>query len=117
MPSQKPSPSLARGHPAWGKKARYVANDFFTVRTLVTPALSEDPLWQYGLVVKKKIGNAVLRNRIKRRLRAAFLSLEKHRRIASESLAHIVVVRKEEVASIPFTHLCDELKGVLKFYD
>ncbi len=118
-----PARSLCQGHPAWTKKARYLANDFFTARTIAlsennsskTTDLDIDLCLQYGIVVKKKLGNAVLRNRIKRRLRAAFRVLHQSKALAL-SQAYIVVVRSSKVAELPFCAVCHHLKGVLKIY-
>jgi ribonuclease P protein component len=117
--------ALCQGHPAWAKKARYLSNDFFAARTIsVLDKTSSLPkardfnpglCLQYGIVVKKKLGNAVLRNRIKRRLRAAFGVLHQSKSLAL-SPAYIVVVRSATVAELPFCAVCHHLKGVLKRY-
>ena len=116
---------LCQGHPAWAKKARHLSNDFFAARTITfspktlpkTRASDPELLLQYGIVVKKKLGSAVLRNRIKRRLRAAFVALDALNPSVSCYTAHIVVVRSAAVAELPFCGVCHHLKGVLKFYD
>ena len=70
----------------------------------------------HGIVVKKKLGCAVVRNRIKRRLRAAFHFLERARPVTAQSACYIVVVRQASVSNMPFLGLCDQLKSILKFY-
>ncbi len=119
----QPVRALCQGHPAWTKKARYLANDFFAARTIgvsgniLSKTTGFDPglCLQYGIVVKKKLGSAVLRNRIKRRLRAAFRVLHQSKTLAI-SPAYIVVVRSATVAELPFCAVCHHLKGVLKIY-
>lgn|GEM_PF-5391512 len=114
---------LCQGHPAWSKKSRYLANNFFAARTIgfsesiLSKTTDFDPglCVQYGIVVKKKLGSAVLRNRIKRRLRAAFMVLHQSKTLAL-STAYIVIVRSATVAELPFCAVCHHLKGVLKHY-
>ncbi len=116
--------ALCQGHPAWTKKTRYVANDFFVARTIMvsekisshTTGVDHELCLQYGIVVKKKLGSAVLRNRIKRRLRAAFRVLHQSKTLGF-SPAYIVIVRSAKVAELPFCAVCHHLKGVLKIYD
>jgi ribonuclease P protein component len=119
-----PARSLCQGHPAWTKKARYLSDHLFAARTVTVSVkisskktgFNPGSCLQYGIVVKKKLGGAVLRNRIKRRLRAAFRILHQSKVLAL-SPAYIVVVRSEEVAELPFSMVCHHLKGVLKIYD
>jgi len=121
----QPARALCQGHPAWAKKARYLANDFFVARTVTVPEqmsssskatdFNSGLCLQYGIVVKKKLGSAVLRNRIKRRLRAAFRVLHQSNVLAL-SPAYIVIVRSATVAELPFSGVCHHLKGVLKRY-
>jgi ribonuclease P protein component len=100
-----------------------LVNDFFIVRTVVDrsniigPSIDRLSSLSYGIVVKRKIGCAVLRNRIKRRLRAAFDMLNAARQPISGNVAYIVVVRQASVAELPFLDLCNHLKGLLKFYE
>ncbi len=63
-----------------------------------------------GYTATKKIGNAVARNRARRRLKeAARLSL------AGMQLngAELVLICRQETATLPFHHLCDSLKAAL----
>ena len=60
----------------------------------------------YGIVVKKKIGNAVMRNTIKRRVRAAVRDIAKHHGVHSAS--YIVIIKKRE--DYPFQMLYQCLK-------
>jgi len=113
----KPASALSRGHPAWAKKAKHLANEFFIVRTVITQNNPQEKSLRYGIVVKKKIGGAVVRNRIKRRLRAAFCFLEKNRQHTQDSVAYILVVKQTAVAHLPFDEMCCQLQSVLKFYD
>jgi ribonuclease P protein component len=111
------SSALGREHPAWSKKARSLANELFIVRSLIQdPPDVTASFIRYGIVVKKKLGGAVVRNRIKRRLRAAFQFLEQTRPSTAQKACYIVVVRQASVAHLPFSGICDHLKSILKFY-
>lgn len=64
-----------------------------------------------GFTVTKKVGNAVLRNRVRRRLREAVRGLDMG---VFEPGKDYVVVGRKETASIAFPTLCANLKTTLK---
>lgn len=114
--------SIPRGHPAWSTKSKSLVNEFFIVRTVADSLNAVQPMMhhrsiRYGIVVKKKIGMAVLRNRIKRRIRAAFAQLDPSRINISAEISYIVVVRQSLVAHLPFLDVCTHLIHALKFYE
>jgi ribonuclease P protein component len=63
-----------------------------------------------GYTVTKKIGNAVVRNRIKRRLRAAVAEL-----LPSEARAGMdyVLIGRHRALHMPYPSLLDELRSAL----
>lgn len=61
---------------------------------------------QCGLTVTRKVGNAVVRNRIRRRLRAALCELPAQSRAFD---ADVVIVARREAISAAFTCLVDDL--------
>jgi len=63
-----------------------------------------------GYTVTKKTGNSVVRNRIKRRLRAAVAAL--HREEIPE-LADFVLIGREAALTLPFQNLVSDLKSGL----
>ena len=76
---------------------------------LVVVASSEHPgPARYGLVVSKSSGNAVTRNRIKRRLRHCIRSLQLNP-------GHdYVIIASQQVADVPFTRLQGWLERAMK---
>lgn len=67
----------------------------------------EHQVWRLGVVVRKKIGHAVLRNRIKRRLRHAIQHVEPQ--TFTKAKICIIVVNSARVAHHPFSHVLEEL--------
>ncbi|MBY0264252.1 MAG: ribonuclease P protein component [Holosporales bacterium] len=72
-----------------------------------------------GFIITKKMGNAVVRNRIRRRLKAALQLLLKTPDFQRESLASwsFVMVARRGSVSRPFENLLQEMRdGFLFFY-
>lgn len=64
-----------------------------------------------GFTCSKKVGNAVARNRAKRRLRAAAQAiLTTHARPGWD---YVLIGRPGTTATRPFDQLCDDLRGAL----
>jgi len=65
-----------------------------------------------GFTCSKKVGNAVARNRAKRRLREiARLMLPKH---GKDGFDYVLIGRRETTAKRDFTDLCTDLERALK---
>jgi ribonuclease P protein component len=65
-----------------------------------------------GYTCSKKVGNAVARNRAKRRLRAAARAVvPAHGR---DGWDYVLIGRAGETASLPFDQLCDDLASALR---
>ncbi len=71
-----------------------------------------DPQTRIGFTASKKIGNAVLRNRAKRRLRA--LSREVLARHARPGWDYVLVARPEATVSRAYADLCSDLEQALR---
>ena len=66
------------------------------------PGTGDDGVVRYGLTVTRKVGNAVIRNRIRRRLRAAIRALaQRHEGPAMD----IVVLARGSLLTLPFSSI------------
>lgn len=68
---------------------------------------------RFGFTVTKKTGNAVARNRIRRRLKAA----ASHSRMAAREGVDYVLVGRRDALTVPFDTLCRDLERALKTID
>ncbi|MCW8307665.1 ribonuclease P protein component [Acidiphilium sp. PA] len=67
-----------------------------------------------GLTASRKIGNAVARNRARRRLRAAFrLELAARRAHGDVAGADVVLIARKDSATVDFTHLRADIGAIL----
>ena len=71
-----------------------------------------DDFCRFGLTVSKKIGNAVVRNKTKRRYRQAFLQLYKEH-FACNHFDYSIIAKKE-ISNCSFENIYDDLKFCLK---
>ncbi|HLD95890.1 MAG TPA: ribonuclease P protein component, partial [Alphaproteobacteria bacterium] len=68
----------------------------------------------FGLTVSKKVGNAVKRNKVKRRLRESIrLFLKK---APLESSTAYVIIAKNHARSASFVELCDQVDKALLYF-
>jgi len=70
--------------------------------------LEETAPSRLGLVVGRRIGNAVIRSRAKRRLRSAF----RESKPLSRGLEMVIVANSDEVTQMPFSDLRTRLEGL-----
>ena len=78
---------------------------------LVRPREDDDPTIRVGITVTKKIGNAVVRNRMKRRFRALFRETLPEHGIAGAD--HVLIGRSGGIER-DYASLAAELKRALK---
>lgn len=69
-----------------------------------------------GIVVSKKVGKAVVRNLVRRRLREALRALCRQQGLASADLgsADVVIIARPEAATASYHELKDNLRLALK---
>ncbi|MEP3225366.1 MAG: ribonuclease P protein component [Parasphingorhabdus sp.] len=95
--SARQSIAVIRNRPdflAANRGKRFVASSFVLLAYKRPPAHSVDPqMMRYGITVTKKIGNAVARNRMKRRFRALLMDILPQHGIAG--VDHILIGRKK----------------------
>lgn len=72
-----------------------------------------DPSFQVVFAVSRKLGDAHVRNRIKRRLREALFHLLKQKTV-KQSGFELAIIPKKEVADIEFSDLVADLQSALK---
>lgn len=70
------------------KKGRYYKNPCFVIYTY-NNSLNH---YRFGISVSKKIGNAVVRNKIKRQMRNI---IDKYKNYYSNELDYIIIIRKD----------------------
>ena len=68
----------------------------------------------YGLTVTKKLGNAIVRNRIKRRLRHMMMGMSPEFPDVFQG-AGLVLIGRPSAADMDFTELCAELRKCLNW--
>ncbi|WP_066399650.1 ribonuclease P protein component [Cytobacillus eiseniae] len=89
------------------KKGKSFANRQFVVYSLKKP---EQKHFRIGLSVSKKLGNAVMRNQIKRYIRQAFLEMENE---IQNEYDYIIIARKP-VTEMGLQEIKKSLTHVLK---
>ena len=82
---------------------------FHSANFVVISSANSECESRLGITVSGKVGNAVIRNRIKRRVREFF----RHRRAAFRSNLDIVVIARKSAACLPSKNLDDELEKIL----
>lgn len=90
---------------------RFACPDF-TLQAIARDTASDDadPPLRLGLTVTKREGNAVVRNRIRRRLREALRQLAREGRVPPSLRAHdLVIIARSSLAVMPYAQLCDSL--------
>jgi ribonuclease P protein component len=90
---------------AAGRKARTGA---FTLQ--MRPSMLSGPA-RFGLTVSRKTGTAVVRNRVRRRLRAALRSMGG---LAGNAGHDYVIIARREVLAMPFATLIEALAGAMR---
>jgi ribonuclease P protein component len=65
---------------------------------------------KFGCTVSQKVGNAVVRNRVKRYLREIYRT---HRPVLADD-AHVVIIARPGAARLTFTQSCDAVNTLFR---
>ena len=87
-------------------------NKNFILQEYCNPNMSEQRL-MFGFTATKRIGNAVKRNRAKRRMRALILSLLKEDNILFKEKYSYVLIAKQSILKACFFEMHNQLKQCL----
>lgn len=92
--------------------ARFAGSTFVLEAKPRTPAgPAADPGPRFGFTITKALGGAVVRNRIRRRLRAALLEVAP---VAAQDGMDYVVIARQPAATRPFEDLKKDLEHALQ---
>lgn len=73
---------------------------------------SGDDIMGIGFTITRKIGNAVIRNRVRRRLREAMRALSKDRLLPSGlSGYNVVIIAYRDLPNFPFSRIVSDLES------
>ena len=92
-----------------GQKAH---NKNFILQEHCNPNIS-DPRLMFGFTATKRIGNAVKRNRAKRRMRALISSLLKEDKILFKEKYSYILIAKQSILKASFYEMHSQLKECL----
>tara|TARA_Y100001968_G_scaffold332251_1_gene389687 strand:- start:2654 stop:3013 length:360 start_codon:yes stop_codon:yes gene_type:complete len=97
-----------------GNNAPYAAMPSVVVQSYVRTddVVETDESVMMGITCSKKVGNAVMRNRAKRRLREAGKIVLKE--IGEEKTNYIFIARKDTTVKVDFTDLCNDIEIGIK---
>ena len=101
-----------------GNNAPYAAMPSVVVQSYMRTdeVVETDESVMMGITCSKKVGNAVKRNRAKRRLREAGKIVLKE--IGKKKTNYIFIARKDTTIKVKFTDLCNDIEnGIKKKYD
>ncbi len=73
---------------------------------------SEEEILKIGIITSKKLGNAVTRNKIRRRIKASFIRLSFDRENFPKNL-EIVILPKKNIAEADFLKIKEDVKKFL----
>ena len=94
------------------KHGRKTHNKNFILQEYLNPNIPNQGL-TFGFTATKRIGNAVKRNRAKRRMRGLITSMLKEDNILFKEKYSYVLIAKQSILKAPFFEMLDQLKQCL----
>ena len=94
------------------KYGQKIHNQNFILQEYCNPSISNQGL-MFGFTATKRIGNAVKRNRAKRRMRALMLILLKEDNILFKEKYSYVLIAKQSILKASFSEMHNQLKQCL----
>ena len=94
------------------KHGQKIHNKNFILQEYCNPNISDQEL-MFGFTATKRIGNAVKRNRAKRRMRALISSLLKEDNILFKERYSYVLIAKQSILKASFFEMHNQLKQCL----
>jgi ribonuclease P protein component len=94
------------------KYGQKIHNKNFILQEYCNPNISKQGL-MFGFTATKRIGNAVKRNRAKRRMRALISLFLKENRLLFDETSSYIIVAKKSLIKASFLDLRDEMKECL----
>ena len=70
------------------KNGRFIKNNFFVIYNI----MKEESNINYGIAISNKVGKAVVRNKLKRQIRAI---IDSHRNLFKNNRNNIIMIRKD----------------------
>ncbi|MCI5582476.1 MAG: ribonuclease P protein component [Anaeroplasma sp.] len=89
------------------KEKKYVSNQYFSIYKKYTPKTSH---FRYAISVGKKLGNAVVRNRIKRQIRACLNELSIDLMLNTD----VFIIAKVKILDLSYQEMLKQLEYLLK---
>ena len=89
------------------KEKKYVSNQYFSIYKKITPKTSH---FRYAISVGKKLGNAVVRNRIKRQIRACLNELSIDLMLNTD----VFIIAKVKILDLSYQEMLKQLEYLLK---
>ena len=96
-----------------GNNSPYAAMKSVVVQSYVRTdeVVETDDSVMMGITCSKKVGNAVMRNRAKRRLREAGKIVLKE--IGVKKTNYIFIARKDQTINVKFSELCNDIENAI----
>ena len=94
------------------KSSKKIYTKNFIIQKFVSN--NTDNIPHFGFTITKKIGSAIVRNKIKRRLRSIIRELLKYKDKYFDLSSNYILICKKEIVKVSYNDLKNELMGKFK---